>query len=179
MNTADVMHALSLFNSQELGREVTAWMAWSRRQASIMQHHDALPGTGYPFNNADYIYRLKESRRLAYNVLSEAVAAGGRLRGPWPGPVSVSETFVTEIITVNSLLQRRRELVRVVVTRPDVIVKGEDGAPIASQVTKLETEEGAYELQWGLRSSRTGILCARTGDLHSQQMDRSSLPEAA
>ena len=148
VNTADVMHALSLFNSQELGREVTAWMAWSRRQASIMQHHDALPGTGYPFNNADYIYRLKESRRLAYNVLSEAVAAGGRLRGPWPGPVGVSETVVTEIISVNSLLQRRHELVRVVVTRPDVIVKGEDGAPIASQVTKLETEEGAYELQW-------------------------------
>ena len=157
VNTADVMHALSLFNSQEFDREVTAWMTWSRRQASIMQHHDALPGTGYPFNNADYIYRLKESRRLAYSVLSEAIAVDGRLRGPWPGPVSVSETVVTEIVAVNSLLQRRQELVRVVVSRPDVIVKGKDGSPLASQVTKLGTEEGAYELQWAAEVPALGF----------------------
>lgn len=147
VNTAAVFHALSIFNLNRISEDVAASMMWSRRQSSIMQHHDALPATGYPFNNADYVRRLQESQRLAYHVLSKAV--GGGLRGPSPEPISVSETVVTEIVVVNSLVspQIRREMCKILVSRPDVIVTGSAGS-IASQVTKMQSADGVYELQW-------------------------------
>ena len=148
VNTADITHALSIFNLNRISEDVAASMMWSRRQSSIMQHHDALPATGYPFNNADYVFRLKESQRLAYHILSKAI--GGGLRGPSPEPISVSETVVTEIVVVNSLLspQIRREMCKILVSRPDVIVTGSAGSSIISQVTKMQSSDGVYELQW-------------------------------
>ena len=133
----------------------TAAQAMSE-EASIAQHHDAIPFTGYPFNNRDYAERLERASPGGYAAVADAAerllatGASSSLGGwsarlgvaPSDEVVGISEGVGADLIVaattsgLGSLRQTpRREIVRLLVSRPDVLVtEAATGRAVRSQV---------------------------------------------
>ena len=75
----------------------------------LLPHHDNLPATGYNFNNADLLLRLRRASSLLEGVLSQAVAAAAgedeegessSLSSSLPPPLATAATATTATAAV-------------------------------------------------------------------------------
>lgn len=145
LRQAEVLQSLA---NAPLSDGATQALAHARRHVHLMPHHDNLPATGYNFNNADLEVNLRRSLQGLDLVMAEALAAlalppdaahpttpllldGTGLRtiddGQAPLPVLVW----------NGAGKEKSDVVRVKVSRRDLLVTDAQGQPVPSQVHRM------------------------------------------
>ena len=130
------------------------------KEVSLAQHHDALPATGYAFNSADYAMRIAAATPPAERAIADAMErllladSGAHTSGRWARyqvgdsasvPLGISEGVGADLlVTAPAAWEASRQVVRVLVDRPDVIVRTPfTGEAVPSQVAAAASVNAA------------------------------------
>ena len=165
--TTEGFYAALVLSTGRRDAAVEAQLEYSRKQVGLLQHHDALPATGYGLNNQDYMHRLRKARDLTRSALEAAVTGLQRngTAGPEPpyelhlleDPVVLSEgAYVQLAVACGHPRSVPPGLVRVKVNRPDVMVFAATGTAVPSQVVKDASEDSKYDLYFAVRDVPPG-----------------------